>query len=218
MSGHKQEPKKGPEKAELRGRIRAARRERLSADIDGSFRTLSGEAISSLVLSELNRLSPITSASSASSASIVAVYISTESEPNTAILRADLRVKGVIVLIPRVAGESLEWCVDDDQFPLMESRWGIVEPTGPAVGSGAAPLLASSAIVVPALAIDASGFRLGQGGGFYDRALAELGSTDRPIMVGVIYDDEFIEAVPRETHDIQVDVIVTEKRVIAAVK
>ncbi len=212
MSGHKQEPKKGPEKAELRGRIRAARRERLSADIDGSFRTLSGEAISSLVLSELNRLSPITSAS------IVAVYVSTESEPNTAILRADLRVKGVIVLIPRVAGESLEWCVDDDQFPLMESRWGIVEPTGPAVGSGAAPLLASSAIVVPALAIDASGFRLGQGGGFYDRALAELGSTDRPIMVGVIYDDEFIEAVPRETHDIQVDVIVTEKRVIAAVK
>jgi 5-formyltetrahydrofolate cyclo-ligase len=212
MSGHKQEPKKGPEKAELRGRIRAARRERLSADIDGSFRTLSGEAISNLVLSELNRLSPITSAS------IVAVYVSTESEPNTAILRADLRVKGVIVLIPRVAGESLEWCVDDDQFPLMESRWGIVEPTGPAVGSGAAPLLASSAIVVPALAIDASGFRLGQGGGFYDRALAELGSTDRPIMVGVIYDDEFIEAVPRETHDIQVDVIVTEKRVIAAVK
>ncbi|MDP4803570.1 MAG: 5-formyltetrahydrofolate cyclo-ligase [Candidatus Nanopelagicales bacterium] len=212
MSGHKQEPKKGPEKAELRGRIRAARRERLSADIDGSFRTLSGEAISSLVLSELNRLSPITSAS------IVAVYVSTESEPNTAILRADLRAKGVTVLIPRVAGESLEWCVDDDQFPLMESRWGIVEPTGPAVGSGAAPLLASSAIVVPALAIDASGFRLGQGGGFYDRALAELGSTDRPIMVGVIYDDEFIEAVPRETHDIQVDVIVTEKRVIAAVK
>jgi 5-formyltetrahydrofolate cyclo-ligase len=212
MSGHKQEPKKGPEKAELRGRIRAARRERLSADIDGSFRTLSGEAISNLVLSELNRLSPITSAS------IVAVYVSTESEPNTAILRADLRVKGVTVLIPRVAGESLEWCVDDDQFPLMESRWGIVEPTGPAVGSGAAPLLASSAIVVPALAIDASGFRLGQGGGFYDRALAELGSTDRPIMVGVIYDDEFIEAVPRETHDIQVDVIVTEKRVIAAVK
>lgn len=212
MSGHKQEPKKGPEKAELRGRIRAARRERLSADINGSLRTLSGEAISNLVLSELNRLSPITSAS------IVAVYVSTESEPNTAILRADLRVKGVIVLIPRVAGESLEWCVDDDQFPLMESRWGIVEPTGPAVGSGAAPLLASSAIVVPALAIDASGFRLGQGGGFYDRALAELGSTDRPIMVGVIYDDEFIEAVPRETHDIQVDVIVTEKRVIAAVK
>jgi len=205
----------GDEKGQLRGRIRAARRERLCADIDGSLRTLSGEAISNLVLGELNRLSPITSASSAN---IVAVYVSTETEPNTAILRAALRAAGATVLIPRVSGESLEWCVDDDQLSLMESRWGIAEPTGPAVGSGAAPLLASSAIVVPALAIDASGFRLGQGGGFYDRALAELGNTDRPIVIGVIYDDEFISTVPRETHDIQIDVIVTEKRVIAAVK
>jgi len=208
----------GDEKGQLRGRIRAARRERLCADIDGSLRTLSGEAISNLVLGELNRLSPITSASSASSASIVAVYVSTETEPNTAILRAALRAAGATVLIPRVLGESLEWCVDHDQLPLIDSRWGIAEPTGPAVGSGATPLLASSAIVVPALAIDASGFRLGQGGGFYDRALAELGSSNRPIVIGVIYDDEFIETVPRETHDIQIDVIVTEKRVIAVVK
>jgi 5-formyltetrahydrofolate cyclo-ligase len=122
------------------------------------------------------------------------------------------------VLIPRVSGESLEWCVDHDQLPLIDSRWGIAEPSGPAVGLGAGPLMASSAIVVPALAIDASGFRLGKGGGFYDRTLAELDSTDRPIVIGVIYDDEFIEAVPRETHDIQIDVVVTDKRAIAAVK
>jgi 5-formyltetrahydrofolate cyclo-ligase len=215
MSGDKQDPEKGSEKSELRGRIRASRRERLSADIDGRLRILSGEAISNLVLGELKRLSPITAASSAN---IVAVYVSTETEPNTAILRAALRAAGATVLIPRVSGESLEWCVDDDQLSLIDSHWGIAEPTGPAVGSGAAPLLASSAIVVPALAIDASGFRLGQGGGFYDRALAELGNTDRPIVIGVIYDDEFISTVPRETHDIQIDVIVTEKRVIAAVK
>jgi 5-formyltetrahydrofolate cyclo-ligase len=215
MSGDKKEHEKGPEKAELRGRIRAARRERLAADVDGSLRAVAGEAIRNLVLGELNRLRPITPASSAS---MVAVYVSTETEPSTVILRAALRAAGATVLIPRVIGESLEWCVDNDESPLIDSRWGIAEPTGPAVGSGAAPLIASSAVVVPALAIDARGFRLGQGGGFYDRALAELGSSDRPIVIGVIYDDEFTEVVPRETHDIQVDVIVTEKRVIAAVK
>lgn len=208
MSGDK----KSHEKDQLRGRIRAARGDRLRADAGGSLRTLSGEMISNLVLSELNRLSPITSAS------VVAVYVSTDTEPNTAILRAALHAEGVTVLIPRVAGESLEWCVDDDQFPLTESRWGIAEPTGPAVGVGAAPLMASSAIVVPALAIDASGFRLGQGGGFYDRTLGELDTTVRPLLIGLVYDDEFIDATPRETHDIQVDVIVTEKRTIAAVK
>jgi len=203
---------KGHEKAELRGQIRAARRERFSADVDGSLRTLSGQAISNLVLSELNRLRPVTSSS------VVAVYVSTETEPSTAILREALRAAGATVLIPRVSGESLEWCVDHDQLPLIDSRWGIAEPSGPAVGLGAGPLMASSAIVVPALAIDASGFRLGKGGGFYDRTLAELDSTDRPIVIGVIYDDEFIEAVPRETHDIQIDVVVTDKRAIAAVK
>ena len=212
MSGDKQDHEKGPEKAELRGLIRTARRERLTADVDGSLRALSGEAICSLVLGELNRLRPITPAS------IVAVYVSTETEPSTTILRAALRAAGATVLIPRVTGESLEWCLDHDESPLIDSRWGIAEPTGPAVGSGAAPLVASSAVVVPALAIDASGFRLGQGGGFYDRALAGLGSTDRPMLIGVIYDDEFIEVVPRETHDIQMDVIVTDKRVIAAAK
>jgi 5-formyltetrahydrofolate cyclo-ligase len=208
MSGEE----KGPEKAQLRGQIRAARQERRSADIEGSLRALSGEAISSLVLSELDRLRPL------NSSSVVAMYVSTETEPNTVTLRAALRAVGATVLIPRVSGESLEWCVDHDQLTLINSRWGINEPTGPAVGMGADPLIASSAIVVPALAIDASGFRLGQGGGFYDRTLAELDSTDRPIVIGVVYDDEFIEAVPHEPHDIQMDLIVTDKRAIAAVK
>ena len=208
MSGDK----KSHEKDQLRGQIRAARRDRLRADAGGRLRALSGETISHLILSELNRLRPI------STASVVAVYVSTDTEPNTAILRAALHAEGVTVLIPRVAGGSLEWCVDDERFPLTESRWGIAEPTGPAVGIGVAPLAMASAVVVPALAIDASGFRLGQGGGFYDRALAELGNTDRPIVIGVIYDDEFIDATPRETHDVQVDVIVTDKRTIAAVK
>jgi 5-formyltetrahydrofolate cyclo-ligase len=212
MSGVAKGQGSGPDKAELRRQIRAARRERRSADVDGSLRTLSGEAISNLVMSEINRLQPITPTSA------VAVYVSTDTEPNTEILRATLRAAGATVLIPRVTGESLEWCVDDEQLPLMNSRWGIAEPTGPAVGMGAATLMEVTAIVVPALAIDAEGFRLGQGGGFYDRTLAELDGTERPIVIGVVYDDEFIEEVPRERHDIQIDVIVTDKRAIAAVK
>ena len=88
------------------------------------------------------------------------------------------------------------------------------QPDGDALG--AESLKEADLIVVPALAASADGTRLGQGGGWYDRALTHR-SSDVPI-VAVIFDDEVLESgiIPAEPHDVPIDAIVTPTRTITA--
>lgn len=65
-------------------------------------------------------------------------------------------------------------------------------------------------IVVPALAVDRHGIRLGQGGGSYDRALGRTAPQVRT--VALVYDDELVDTVPREPHDLGVDAVITPER------
>ncbi|MCA9516375.1 MAG: hypothetical protein KC635_15645 [Myxococcales bacterium] len=71
-----------------------------------------------------------------------------------------------------------------------------------------APLAALAALVVPGLAFDAAGGRLGQGGGFYDRLLGGLAT--RPRLVGLAFAAQVVPSVPREAHDVLMDTVVTE--------
>ncbi|MGA0210229.1 MAG: 5-formyltetrahydrofolate cyclo-ligase, partial [Candidatus Nanopelagicales bacterium] len=59
--------------------------------------------------------------------------------------------------------------------------------------------------------IDADGYRLGQGGGFYDRALRDI--AEDTSVIAIVFEDEVVERVPRESHDHRVDVVVTPERV-----
>ena len=88
------------------------------------------------------------------------------------------------------------------------------QPDGDALG--AESLKEADLIVVPALAASADGTRLGQGGGWYDRALTHR-SPDVPI-VAVIFDDEVLESgiIPAKPHDVPIDAIVTPTRTITA--
>ncbi len=75
-------------------------------------------------------------------------------------------------------------------------------------------------VVVPGLAFDVGGFRLGRGGGFYDRLLAqlsELPADRRAQTIGVCLDEQVINRVPREAHDLRVDMMVTPTRTIVCV-
>ena len=117
--------------------------------------------------------------------------------------------------------------LDEAGAPLGEPRWGLWEagralvtlgrppaqPDGEA--RGAESLKEADLIVIPALAASADGTRLGQGGGWYDRALMHR-SPGVPV-VAVIFDDEVLEAgvIPAEPHDVPVDAIVTPTRTIA---
>ena len=117
--------------------------------------------------------------------------------------------------------------LDEAGAPLGEPRWGLWEagralvtlgrppaqPDGEA--RGAESLKEADLIIIPALAASADGTRLGQGGGWYDRALMHR-SPDTPV-VAAIFDDEVAEAgiIPAEPHDVPVDAIVTPTRTIA---
>ena len=116
--------------------------------------------------------------------------------------------------------------LDEAGAPLGEPRWGLWEagralvtlgrppaqPDGEA--RGAESLKEADLIVIPALAASADGTRLGQGGGWYDRALMYR-SPGVPV-VAAIFDDEVLEAgiIPAEPHDVPVDAIVTPTRTI----
>ena len=117
--------------------------------------------------------------------------------------------------------------LDEAGAPLGGPRWGLWEagralvtlgrppaqPDGEA--RGAESLKEADLIIIPALAASADGTRLGQGGGWYDRALTHR-SPGVPV-VAAIFDDEVMEAglIPAEPHDIPVDAIVTPTRTIA---
>ena len=117
--------------------------------------------------------------------------------------------------------------LDEAGAPLSEPRWGLWEagralvtlgrppaqPDGEA--RGAESLKEADLIVIPALAASADGTRLGQGGGWYDRALTHR-SPGTPV-VAAIFDDEVVEAglIPAEPHDVPVDAIVTPTQTIA---
>ena len=117
--------------------------------------------------------------------------------------------------------------LDEAGAPLGGPRWGLWEagralvtlgrppaqPDGEA--RGAESLKEADLIIIPALAASADGTRLGQGGGWYDRALTHR-SPGVPV-VAAIFDDEVLEAglIPAEPHDIPVDAIVTPTRTIA---
>lgn len=118
--------------------------------------------------------------------------------------------------------------LDEAGAPLGAPRWGLWEagqalvtlgrPPAQPVGEarGAESLKEADLIVIPALAASVDGTRLGQGGGWYDRALMHRSPTT-PV-VAVIFDDEVVEAglIPAEPHDVPVDAIVTPTRTITA--
>jgi len=69
-------------------------------------------------------------------------------------------------------------------------------------------------LLVPLLAFDARGYRLGYGGGFYDITLADLRARKKIFAIGAAYDGQEIAAVPRDANDARLDAILTEQRVL----
>ena len=140
----------------------------------------------------------------------VTCYSSYGFEPATAPLLAALLARGYEVLLPRVVGTDLEWVPQGGATAL--SSMGIEEPTGEP-----AALLPLRAMLVPALAVDADGVRLGKGGGFYDRTIATLAADQRPVIAALVRDDDVMPAgtIPRDAHDQRVDIIITPTRVIS---
>ena len=132
------------------------------------------------------------------SASTIASYVSYEFEPSTVEINEALLRDGKTLVLPRINGAHLEWVNWNGDSNQLNSRKKIVEPLGEALKD----LSQITAVVVPALRIDQSGYRLGQGGGYYDRALPHLTAWK----IGLVYAGELnSEELPHEAHDIPLD-------------
>jgi 5-formyltetrahydrofolate cyclo-ligase len=116
------------------------------------------------------------------------------------------RSDGKAVLWPRLRPDGgLEFAPCERVEELVAGRYGVREPplATPAVSSGPDVLL-----LVPGLAFDAAGGRLGRGGGAWDRALLEARGA---FAFGVGYEFQVVNTVPREAHDRSVDALLTER-------
>ena len=134
-----------------------------------------------------------------------AAFVPDAGEPGHGRLPAaftQLRARVLLPVVP-AGGAELGWAVDTGR--LQPGRFGLMEPMGPRLAPTA--LGTAEVVVVPAVAVARDGVRLGRGGGYYDRALlhARAGAT----VVALVFDDEFVDALPAEPHDRRVDAVVT---------
>ncbi|MFB8029887.1 MULTISPECIES: 5-formyltetrahydrofolate cyclo-ligase [unclassified Streptomyces] len=139
----------------------------------------------------------------------VAAYVSVGREPGTHALLDTLRARGVRVLLPvLMADNDLDWAAFEGAEHLAPAGRGLLEPDGARLGPQA--VLDADAVLLPGLAVDGRGMRLGRGGGSYDRVLARLAAGGaRPALVVLLYDGEVVARVPEEPHDHPVDAVVT---------
>ncbi|MGW1465512.1 5-formyltetrahydrofolate cyclo-ligase [Streptomyces sp. NPDC002308] len=144
-----------------------------------------------------------------SGARTVAAYVSVGREPGTRALLDALRARGVRVLLPvLLPDDDLDWAVYEGPDRLVGAGRGLLEPAGPRLGPPA--VLDADAVLLPGLAADARGMRLGRGGGSYDRVLARLAAAGaHPALVVLLYGHGVVARVPSEPHDHPVDAVVT---------
>lgn len=190
-SGTKEHPLHN-DKAELRSRLLTARRELPLEWRETAAAALSEHAVG---LAEPGRT--------------VAAYVSVGGEPGTRPLLDALRTRGVRVLLPVLLPDNdLDWAEYEGAERLAPAGRGLLEPTGPRLGPEA--VCEAALVLLPGLAVDRSGLRLGRGGGSYDRVLARLARAGaRPLLVTLLYGHELLDEVPAEPHDLPVDATVT---------
>jgi 5-formyltetrahydrofolate cyclo-ligase len=179
------------QKAVLRARLLAAR-SRLSAE----QRAGAGRLIRDALLSRPE----------VQMAGTIAAYYSVGTEPDTRGLVYALWKRGTYVLLPVLRGDGdLDWASYEGPDSLAPGPRGLREPAEPPRGVEA--VARADAVLVPALAVDRAGRRLGRGGGSFDRALARVGPLIP--LIALVYDDELIDHVPAEPHDVPVRAAVT---------
>jgi len=175
-------------KDELRDFLLSRRRARPTAE-----RAAAADAVASALVQGLD------------GARTLAAFVPDPDEPGNGRLPAAYTELGARILLPVVptTGRTLDWAAYTGE--LEPGRFGLHHPVGPRLGPSA--IGDADAVVVPALAVDHFGFRLGRGGGYYDRALVHA----RPdaVLVTVVFDEERFAELPREIHDRPVTAVVT---------
>jgi 5-formyltetrahydrofolate cyclo-ligase len=176
-------------KVALRNRLLAQRK-----TLTPSARQAAAAAVHATLLSVVRRVRPST----------IAAYVPVGAEPGGPDLPSVLAATAQLLLLPVLLPDGdLDWVVYEG--PLDAGPRGLLEPPGPRLGVDA--VRSAALVIVPALAVDRSGMRLGRGGGSYDRVLARL--ADDVLTIALLNDGEMLDAVPAEPHDRPVRAVIT---------
>lgn len=167
----------------LRAGILAARSARTATDLAAAGAAIAHHALDALA-----------------GTGVVTAYAAVDTEPPTRPLLDQLFAADVMVLLPVVDGGELRWGRYVGWEQLRPGAFGLLEPA-PDAGATAAARSAEVS-VVPALAVDRAGHRLGRGGGYYDRWLRDVRTRT---VLAVVFAGEVVDAVPHEPHDVIVD-------------
>ena len=140
-------------------------------------------------------------------AATVAAYVSVGREPGTGPLLAALAEAGKRVILPLLQpDDDLDWAVYRGPESLVRARRGLLEPVGTPLGPYA--IGTADCVIVPGLAVDRTGLRLGRGGGSYDRALGRVPVGTFTCVV--LQASEVRDEVPADAHDRRVTAVVSE--------
>jgi len=145
-------------------------------------------------------------------ARVVAGYVAARKECDPEATLAAALARGATVALPRVdlGNDRIEWRRHTRDRELVRGAFGILEP-GP--DSDSIDPATIAVVLVPGVAFDVRGHRLGLGKGFYDRALPELTSALR---IGLAYDFQLVDELPVEAHDVAMHLVVTDARLVDA--
>jgi len=140
-----------------------------------------------------------------------ALFASLRSEVWMRPLFEAIRRGGGVPLVPRVRGDRLDFVAVRDWGDLRSGVFGVPRPSA---GRDAYRLAPGDVVILPGLAFDRAGHRLGRGHGFYDRTFAAVAPS--PLRIGACYHFQLLDHVPHGSHDRRVDAIVTERGMIWA--
>ena len=143
----------------------------------------------------------------------VAGYLCNDAEMDPAPILDLLRANGATVLLPALHRRALWFLPYDRDTPLVANRFGIAEPD--AGGRGRCRARDLDLVLVPLVAFDCAGNRIGMGGGFYDRTFAFLRNRaywQKPRLIGIAYEFQRLETLPSQPWDVPLHGVATEKR------
>ena len=136
-------------------------------------------------------------------AKVVLLYHALPDEVDTARLLEEGLSAGKQLLLPVVVGDELELRVYEDEQTMKRGSYGILEPTGRRLAEAEYDQI--DLVVVPGVAFDRRGYRLGRGKGYYDRLLPKLRNAYK---MGVCWPVQWVEEVPCEAFDVRMDVVI----------
>jgi 5-formyltetrahydrofolate cyclo-ligase len=164
-----------------------------------AVRAAASEAIGDAVAALLERLA---------AGSIVALYAPKGTEVATAHLDGLVRARGLRVVYPRIVDRDRRLAFHEVGVgELVPSRFGLREPRADAATVETAAI---DVFVIPGLAFDRAGWRIGWGRGYYDATLAGAPAARR---IGVAFDCQIVDSVPHDVHDARMHTVVTETNV-----